>query len=99
MNTIIKPNIQGVRAYEFQLFSTEQTWFKEMCYHKGLIHHKKIYFAWHLSCYKDTLLKLSFLFIFKSPQLSLYFDFINVIYVPKRLCKNRNKVCGFVTQK
>ena len=30
MNTIIKPNIQGIRAYEFQLFSTKQTWFKEI---------------------------------------------------------------------
>ena len=30
MNTIIKPNIQGIWAYEFQLFSTKQTWFKEI---------------------------------------------------------------------
>jgi len=42
MNTITKPNLQGIRAYEFQLFSTKQTWFKEMCC-QGLIHHKKKY--------------------------------------------------------
>ena len=78
MNTII----QGIRAYARNKLDLKK------CVIKVLSHHEKCrYFAWYLSCFKDTLLKLSFLFIFKSPQLSLYFDFINIIYVVKRYCK------------